>query len=761
MSKHLVIVESPTKIKTLKKYLNTKEYEVLASFGHVRDLIPKSGAVEPANNFAMHYQIIEKNAKHVDAICKAIKKADVLCLATDPDREGEAIAWNILEILGAKKNLLKNKKVVRVVFHEITKSALLKAFDSPRELSDHLVQAQQARRALDYLVGFNLSPLLWKKVRRGLSAGRVQSPALRMIVERQQEIDKFKAEEYWSISADLEEASKKFSAKLTHYAGDKLQQFSITNAKQADEIFKNLEQAANGSLIVHAVKKSKRKRNPTAPFITSTLQQEAVRKLGFSAQKAMRVAQQLYEGIDLGDGATGLITYMRTDSVHLSQEAINGLREFIANKYGKENLPDSPRAFKTKSKNAQEAHEAIRPTNFELEPEKVKRYLTNDQMRLYNLIWCRTIACQMLHATLNAVSIDFACKDESNLFRASGSVIANPGFMQVYLESTDNKDDEMQEKILPDLKVGDVVKLLKITPQQHFTEPPPRFSEASLVKALEEHGIGRPSTYASIISTLVSREYVTLDKKRFYPTDVGTIVNKFLTQYFMQYVDYEFTAKLEDDLDAIARGEAKMLPLLEKFWQPFDAKINDIEKNVQRSDVTQEKIDENCPKCSAPLSTRLGKRGKFIGCTAYPDCDYTRNLDGKEVQEPEVVPDRKCEKCGEALLIREGRYGKFIGCSGYPKCKFIESLNEKVEIDCKCPSCKVGNFVKKRSRYGSFFYACDKYPECRYAVNALPINEACPTCSWPILTLKTTKKTKAKVCPQKECDFNLPIAAED
>lgn len=761
MSKNLVIVESPAKSKTLKKYLG-KDFEILASYGHVRDLVPKEGAVDPDNNFAMKYQILEKNAKHVDAICAALKKADVLYLATDPDREGEAIAWHLYELIKQKKGLAE-KPVHRIVFHEITKSAVLAAVENARELSIDLVNAQQARRALDYLVGFKLSPLLWKKIRRGLSAGRVQSPALRLIVEREEEIERFKNQEYWTIEADLAITDNMFAAKLVEYKGEKLKQFSITNEQQATDTKDTLLQSANGYLLVEKVTKSKRKRNPAAPFTTSTLQQEGVRKLNFSAQKTMRTAQQLYEGIDIGDGAVGLITYMRTDSVNLAEEAIKDIREFIGEKYGENNVPDEPKRYKTKARNAQEAHEAIRPTSIRIVPEDIKDKLSVEQYKLYNLIWKRAIASQMIHATINQVAVDLSC-GAGNQFRANGSIIEDPGFIQVYQESVDDIQDDKKDTLLPIMKEGDKITLQKIRPEQHFTEPPPRYSEASLVKALEEYGIGRPSTYAAIISTLQQREYVILETKRFIPTDVGRIVNKFLTSYFTQYVDYEFTAKLEDHLDEIARGEKEWLPVLEDFWLPFKDLIINTEKNVQRKDVTQETIDEKCPKCSQPLSIRLGKRGRFIGCTGYPDCDYTRSLtDGENTAvSPEVVEGRTCPQCSSALVIKEGKYGKFIGCSGYPKCKFIESLEKPEDTGVTCPVCNKGTLFKRKSRYKTFFYSCKCYPECKYAVKYPPLAMQCPKCSWPILTLKTTKKNGTeRLCPEKECGFIEPVSEEE
>lgn len=753
MTKNLVIVESPAKIKTLKKYLS-KDFKILASYGHMRDLLPKKGAVDPDHDFAMKYVVIEKNQKHVDEIAAALKTAETLYLATDPDREGEAIAWHIHELMQAKK-LLKGKQIYRIVFHEITKTAVQEAVANPRQISMELVNAQQARRALDYLVGFNLSPLLWKKIRRGLSAGRVQSPALRLIVERELEIEKFISQEYWTILANTIAAKQNFSAKLIEYNAEKIKQFSVVNESQAADIKKDLLAKSKGKLIVSNVEKKQRKRNPAPPFITSTLQQEAARKLNFTAQKTMRTAQQLYEGIDTGDGAVGLITYMRTDSFNLAQEALQEIREFITKQYGAENLPSTPNFYKTKSKNAQEAHEAIRPTSISRTPEQLAAYLNKEQLSLYELIWKRTLACQMIHATINTVAIDLSC-GAGNTFRANGSVITNPGFITVYQEGfDDNQAENAEEKMLPPLKEGDIVDLLEIQNEQHFTEPPPRYTEASLIKALEEFGIGRPSTYASIISTLQNRDYVTLEAKRFHPTDVGKVVTEFLTNYFKQYVDYDFTAKLEDQLDAVARGEIQWIPLLDEFWVPFKTLIANIDTTVDRKDVTQKAIDENCPKCGKPLSIRLGKRGSFIGCTGYPDCDYTRSAEEEQTQpEPEIVADRVCPDCGSTLQIKFGRYGKFIGCSNYPNCKYIEALNKPTDTGIKCPECKEGSLLKRMSRYKKIFYSCSGYPKCKYAIWNEPVNEQCPKCGWPILTLKTTKKHGTqKVCPQKDCGY--------
>jgi DNA topoisomerase I len=759
----LVIVESPAKAKTIKKYLGP-DFEVVASYGHVRDLVPKEGAVDPDHGFEMKYQIIERNEKHVQTIAKKLKDAEALYLATDPDREGEAISWHLYELLKARRQIGK-RPVYRVVFNEITKRAVQDAVANPRELSYDLVNAQQARRALDYLVGFNLSPLLWKKVRRGLSAGRVQSPALRLICERENEIEAFVTREYWSIEAYCAKEAKPFVAKLVEFQGAKVEQFTVTDGTRAESVRSDLELAAAGRLKVEQVERKQRKRNPAPPFITSTLQQEAARKLGFTTQRTMRVAQQLYEGVDVGGGAVGLISYMRTDSVNLAQEALAEIRAYVAERYGVDHLPEQARLYKTKAKNAQEAHEAIRPTSILREPAEIRTFLTVEQFKLYELIWKRTLACQMANALIDQVSVGLSA-GEGNLFRATGSTVVAPGFMRVYLEGRDDASggDDDEDNALPAMKPGESIDLAAIRAEQHFTEPPPRYSEATLVKALEEYGIGRPSTYASIISTLQEREYAVLDKKRFIPSDVGRVVNKFLTEHFTTYVDYDFTARLEDELDAVSRGEEDWVPVLEQFWRPFKERVDHTQENVKRSDVTQERIDETCPKCGSQLAIRLGRNGRFIGCTNYPDCDYTRDLrtDSAEPEPREVVEGRVCPKCGSDLEVKNGRYGKFVGCSAYPKCKHIEPLERPVDTGVVCPQCGKGTLQRKKSRRGKLFYSCSTYPTCDYAVWNEPLAEPCPKCGWPVLTIKTTqRKGTEKVCPQKECSYSEPMDASE
>ena len=611
MAKNLLIVESPAKAKTINKYLG-KDFHVLASYGHVRDLVPKEGAVDPDNGFAMRYELIEKNQKHVEAIAKAAKAATAIYLATDPDREGEAISWHISEIL-KERGLLKDRALHRVVFTEITPRAIKAAVDNPRQVAGDLVDAQQARRALDYLVGFNLSPVLWRKVQRGLSAGRVQSPALRMIVEREEEIEAFVPREYWSVEAEMNHPQQGFTARLVKLDGKKFEQFTLTNTEDAQAARERLVKAAGDALRVTDVISKERKRRPAPPFITSTLQQEAARKLGFTTSRTMRVAQKLYEGMAIGEeGTVGLISYMRTDSVSLSVDAVSEIRDVIARDFGTQAVPDKPNEYKSKSKNAQEAHEAIRPTSALRTPASVAKYLDDDGRRLYELIWKRTVACQMVPATLNTVSVELAAGSEHG-FRASGTTVIDPGFLAVYEEGKDQKtaDEDDEGRKLPPMKTGQTVPLGSIHTDQHFTEPPPRFSEASLVKALEEYGIGRPSTYASIIQVLQGREYVYLDNRRFRPSDVGRAVANFLTSHFTQYVDYDFTAKLEDELDSVAAGESAWVPLMERFWKPFKTMVEEKSESVDRSEATGARQLGTDPKSGKPVSVRLGRYGPY------------------------------------------------------------------------------------------------------------------------------------------------------
>ena len=670
MPKHLLIVESPAKAKTINKYLG-KDFTVLASYGHVRDLVPKEGAVDPERGFAMRYDLIEKNEKHVEAIAKAARAADEIWLATDPDREGEAISWHIAEIL-RERGLLADKPLRRVVFTEITPRAIKEAMGQPRTIAEPLVDAQQARRALDYLVGFNLSPVLWRKVQPGLSAGRVQSPALRMIVEREEEIEAFRAREYWSIAAELAHASQPFSAKLVKLDGQKFEQFTITDGETAEAARLRIQQAAAGALHVTDVASKERKRRPAPPFTTSTLQQEASRKLGFTTRKTMQVAQKLYEGVTLGEeGTVGLISYMRTDSVSLSQEALAEIRDVIARDYGTASVPDKPNTYQTKSKNAQEAHEAVRPTSALRTPASVARFLTDDERKLYELVWKRAVASQMVPATLNTVSVDLAAGSE-HVFRASGTTVVFAGFLAVYEEGKDsrNAEDEDEGRKLPAMKTGERIPLDRIHADQHFTQPPPRFTEAALVKALEEYGIGRPSTYASIIQTLLFRKYTEMEGRAFRPTDVGRAVSKFLSGHFTRYVDYDFTARLEDELDAVSRGEEEWVPLMERFWAPFKELVEDKKESLDRTDAGSSRVLGVDPASGKEVSARIGRFGPMVQIGTVEDEEkpkFASLQPGQSIYSISLedalklfdMPRTLGESNGQPVSVGVGRFGPF------------------------------------------------------------------------------------------------------
>jgi DNA topoisomerase-1 len=653
MTINLLIVESPAKAKTLKKYLGN-DFEVLASYGHVRDLVPKTGAVDTENGFAMNYETIARNSKHMDAIAKAAASAENILLAPDPDREGEAIAWHIAELLKAKRGL-KGKNMKRVVFYEITQSAVQAAVAHPREIAMPLVNAQQARRALDYLVGFNLSPLLWRKIRPGLSAGRVQSPALRLIVERELQIEAFTSQEYWTVHLVSHKDHQPFSARLFQYQGKKLEQLSIASQAEYESIFARLSTAKLPPKVVRVEKKAKQ-RYAAAPFTTSTLQQEAVRKLGMSAERTMRTAQSLYEGVDVGGQTVGLISYMRTDSVSLAKEAVAEIRDYIGSHFSHDYLPATPPVYKSKTKNAQESHEAIRPTSISRTPDSLRDRLTVDQARLYEMIWKRTLACQMTPARYDTVSADIRLGGDDTLFRATGQVLIFPGFISVYMEDVDDAEEEQGSK-LPPLIEGDILPVDKLFGEQHYTQPPPRFTEASLVKSLEEYGIGRPSTYATIISTLQTREYAILDKKRFVPTDVGRVVTRFLTDHFTRYVDYNFTASLEDELDEVSDGKRDWIGVLDEFWKGFSGLIKE-KTNIERP---QELLDEACPECGKPLAKKLSRYGSFISCTNYPECKYKRSVSGETQDDASarvelgLHPDTAL-----SILLLRGPYGHYV-----------------------------------------------------------------------------------------------------
>lgn len=664
----LLIVESPAKSATIERYLGS-DFKVLASYGHVRDLPSKDGAVDPDNDFAMTYELNEGSEKHVRNIIKEARKAEAVYLATDLDREGEAISWHVYEIL-REQGITENIPFYRIEFSEITEKAITDAVASPRELSMDLVNAQQARRALDHLVGFNLSPLLWKKINTGLSAGRVQSPALRMIVEREYEIEKFDPQEYWTIEADMSHEGKPFQSRLVRLENERLKQFDINTTEHAHRVRDRLIKAAGGKLQVNRVNRKQRRRHPAPPFITSTLQQDAARKLRFSAQRTMRTAQGLYEGIVINGVSQGLITYMRTDSVHLANDALTNLRGQIKSRYGDQYLPEKPNFYKTKSKNAQEAHEAIRPTSAELTPDQVKNKLSEDQFRLYELIWRRAMACQMTPALVDTVQVEFDC-DADATFRANGSVIAFQGFLRAYQESKPaGKEDK--ETHLPDMSRGDVVNLTDVRAEQHFTEPPPRFSEASLVKALEDYGIGRPSTYASIIQTLVRRKYVELDRRRFIPTDTGRVVSRFLATHFEPYVDYEFTARMEDTLDEISRGEIHWIPPLMQFWKPFIRRVKDKEETVSRAEAKLTRVLGTDPKSGKEVSVRLGRFGPHAQIGTVEDEEKPQFAGLRQGQRLETITleetlelfklprDLGLTPEGETVSASIGRFGPYI-----------------------------------------------------------------------------------------------------
>ncbi|MDY0292296.1 MAG: type I DNA topoisomerase [Desulfuromonadaceae bacterium] len=754
MARSLVIVESPAKSKTIEKFLG-KDYKVMASYGHVRALPSKQGSVDVEAGFVPKYQILPESEKHIEALKREAAKCEELLLATDLDREGEAIAWHLLQALGISETS-KKPVVKRVTFHEITKPAIQAAVAKPHKISTNLVNAQQARSILDYLFGFTLSPFLWKKIRYGLSAGRVQSVALRLICEREKEIGEFKPKEYWSINAALLSPQEKgFKAHLHAVDDKKLKKFDISNEKQAKTY---VEAIAGRNLKVTSVQCKEKKRSPAPPFTTSTLQQEASRKLGFSARKTMSVAQKLYEGIDIGSGPVGLITYMRTDSVALSNIALTEAREQIVSLFGEEYALTKPRFFKNKAKNAQEAHEAVRPTALENHPDKIKGSLSSDQYKLYRLVWMRTLASQMAMARMDATSVDISTLAQEGdghvyMFRATGQVLRFAGFMKLYIEGTDSESNEEPEGMLPPLQEHDTVQCQELLPNQHFTQPPPRYTEASLVKTLEAYGIGRPSTYASIMNTLVTRRYVRLEKRAFYAEDVGLVVSDLLSNHFTKYVDYDFTAKFEEDLDAVSRGEQQWKPLLKSFWEPFVKLLEEKDAEISKADVTTEQTDKVCPECGKNLVVKLGRAGKFLACSGFPDCRHTEPLDGSGKEEPEVT-DEKCDKCEAPMVIKMGRYGKFLACSAYPDCKNIQPLVKPKPLGIKCPDCDDGELMEKKSRYGKIFYSCNRYPKCKYALWDKPMEQPCPTCDFPLTVEKTTKREgTVRKCAQKECDF--------
>ncbi len=800
MAKSLVIVESPSKAKTINKFLG-KNYKVVASVGHVRDLPKKELGVDVENDFEPKYVTIRGKGKVLSEIRNAAKTADAVYLAPDFDREGEAIAWHLAHALGDRA-----KEIYRVVFNEITKKAIAEAFQHPGRIDENRVNAQQARRILDRVVGYKLSPLLWEKVRRGLSAGRVQSVAVRLVCEREAEVQAFKPVEYWSITAELEGAAPPpFEAKLHKIKGKKAE---IHNQEESDRI---LEAIYGKEFRVTRITKKQKKRNPVAPYTTSKLQMDASRKLGFSAKKTMMIAQRLYEGVSVGEeGSVGLITYMRTDSTRIAKEAIDEVRGLVLEKFGPDYLPGKPRVY-AKGKKAQDAHEAIRPTSSLREPAKVQPYLERDAFRLYQLIWNRFVASQMNPAVLDTVSVDIDVDDYT--FRGTGSLIRFKGFMTLYLEGTEEGEALEGEKILPPLKEEEVLAVKKIDPKQHFTQPPPRYSEATLVKDLEEKGIGRPSTYAAILSTIQDRKYVELREKRFHPTPLGVLVNSLLVENFPDILNVEFTANMEGELDRIEEGTADWKATLKIFYEKFiddleKAKVTmrDVKKDVEETDIPcekcggkmvikwgyngeflacstypdckntkdflrddsgeirimeVEKTDEVCPQCGAEMVVKKGRYGKFLACTKYPDCKTTRRMVQDETGKVKAAEDEKtdeiCEKCGSPMTVRHGRYGKFLGCSGYPKCKNIKPIS--IGVDCPEESCD--GFVVQKMFRGRTFYGCSNYPKCKFNSKQRPINEPCPDCGAVFLVERFRKEGeeyhKFIGCPNKECDYTREI----
>jgi len=799
MADALIIVESPTKVKTITKFLGP-QYLVKASVGHVKDLPSNRLGVDINHEFTPEYITIEGKEKILAEIKKAAQKVKVVYLAPDPDREGEAISWHIANVLKEENG---NFQIYRVLFNEITKKAVLQALASPGSINEDKVNAQQARRILDRLVGYKISPILWRKVRWGLSAGRVQSVAVRLICEREREIKNFISKEYWTITAYLEGSlPPPFSARLLKIDGQKAE---IETEAQAQKIVEEL-QAQNFQVI--KVERKKKKKQPVAPFTTSKLQQEAFRKLHFSAKKTMSVAQRLYEGIELGEeGSTGLITYMRTDSTRIAEESLQEVRSYIASRFGKEYLPSRPRVYKNKN-NAQDAHEAIRPTSTFREPEKIKPYLKPEEFLLYQLIWNRFVACQMEDALMDMTTIDLEAG--RYLFRATGSIILFKGFMQLYQEGQDEESSsQTQEEIapaspdrqkeLPSLSEGEIVSLSKLEPKQHFTQPPPRFSDATLVKELEEKGIGRPSTYATILSTIVNREYVNRDSRgRFVPTELGMLVNDLLVDNFPKILDVEFTAQMESRLDEIEEGKRDWVKDLRFFYDSFTQDVQKAENSMR--DVKREGIltDKLCEKCGKPMAIKWGRNGEFLSCTGYPQCknakEFTRgendeilirenehqeqlcdkcgspmvlkhsrygdflacsaypkckntvSVKTSDQKEAELAQDEKCEKCGSAMQIKVGPYGRFLSCVEYPKCKFIKPIS--IGVLCPEPGCG-GYLTEKRTKRGKLFYSCSRYPTCNFSTWHKPIAEKCPKCGYPFLV----KNRNKLICPNKECDY--------
>ena len=754
MTKPLVVVESPTKVRTIKKYLG-KDYNVAATVGHIKDLPNKEMGIDIENGFKPKYKSIPGKQKIIKTLKQAAGDAADIYLAPDPDREGEAIAWHTSEVLQKE-----GRKFYRVLFHELTKDAIHRAMASPESLDRPKYEAQQARRILDRLVGYQISPLLWRKVKGGLSAGRVQSVALRIVCERERAIHAFESREYWSVTAHLEgEAPPPFTAKLTKKNNDKIE---IPNEEKTKAILADLE---DEKFVVKKIVKKTTRKNPLPPFTTSKLQQDAIRKLRFSAKKTMLIAQQLYEGIELGPGEpVGLITYMRTDSTRIAKEAAEDALRLIREKFGHAYALEQPRFFKNRKK-VQDAHEAIRPTAVSHIPEKVAPHLSKDQLALYRLIWQRFVASQMSQALINQVSVTIAAGPYQ--FAASGSTVKFPGFMALYMSVDDeiaNKDPK-KTTALPELAEGLILKLLQLEPKQHFTMPPPRFSEASLVKELEENGIGRPSTYASILSTIREKEYADLQNRYFRPTELGFIVNDLLVKNFPEVFDVEFTARMEENLDRVESSEAESAEILAQFYKPFKKDLEAASEGMLSVKGVGLPTGLNCPECDKQLHIKVGKNGHFLACSGYPDCNYSRdytrdekgNIQAIETSIDEVV-DKSCDKCGSPMVIKRGRYGEFLACSAYPDCKNTQSLNSngansKIGVKCPQDSC-AGEIVERKSKRGKIFYGCSQFPKCEFATWDKPVARECPECGAKILVEKTTKKDGTFLtCLMKECGY--------
>ena len=750
---NLVIVESPSKANTIKGYLGSN-YKVIASKGHVRDLPKSTLGVDIEGGFEAHYINIRGKGDLIKSIKKDAKNANKVFLATDPDREGEAISWHLANALG-----IPVEKTRRVTFNEITKTAIKAAIKNPRNIDMDLVNSQQARRILDRIVGYKLSPLLWKSVKSGLSAGRVQSVATRIIVEREEEIKAFVPVEYWTIDALLSSDDGR-SFKAAFY-GDENGKIKPASEAEANKILSAIE---GKTFSTRSVKRATRRRNATPPFTTSTMQQEASKKLGFQSARIMKVAQELYEGINIGSengGVQGLITYMRTDSLRISADAQEAAKSYIVDKFGKEYYPATPHVYKSNS-NSQDAHEAIRPSDVTIEPAKIKKYLTPDQFKLYKLIWERFVASQMESAELNTVVAEFECA--SYIFKTSGYTVTFPGYMVVYNESEEEKkhkdgDEEMENLCLPEIKQGETLRSDRIAPARHFTEPPARYTEASLIKFLEEKGIGRPSTYTPIITTILARNYVARDGKSLIPTPLGEVTNRLMCEQFPEIVDYKFTAEMEDDLDRIENGKTEMKSVLDEFYRDFAAKLEKAESTIKERqyELPVEETDIICDKCGSKMVIKSGKFGKFAACPAYPKCRNTKPLIAPEKVEEkkEVVADCKCEKCGADMVVRNGRFGSFLACSRYPECDFTKQKTR--DIGVACPDCG-GKIVTKYGRNRTVFFSCEKYPECKFSSWDMPTDEKCPDCGKMLFK----KKGKALIiCHDKECGYKRAAETDD